>query len=175
MHREECSDGFYALFSEGIYMDGDLWYTFYNGKQNLVVQNAGTETTTISIPVNASAAELLNSTAEATLENGCFSIKLTGRETVFVSFFDTKPAGIYVGNILYRRFPTEKAVFRSECTAYCAVLKAYNGKTELIRFYVNGDTVANEDESCMLKILNWDSMKIREEEKTFLEFFKTRG
>lgn len=175
MSGKESADGFYALFLEGIYVDGDLWYTFYNGKQNLVVQNAGTETATISIPVNASAAELLNSAAEATLENGSFSIKLTGRETVFISFYDTKPAGIYVGNILYRRSPTGKAKFCAERTAYCAVFKAYNNKTELIRFYVNGDTVANEDESCMLKILNWDSMKIREEENFYPEFFKTRG
>ncbi|MBQ7033514.1 MAG: S-layer homology domain-containing protein [Clostridia bacterium] len=168
LSEEECRDAVGALLSEGIYKNETLWYTFYNNEQSLVVQNAGEEEKTFSIPVNAVSAELLNSETTAVLENGNFSVRLRSGETVIVHLSAVRPMGLYIGNVSYRVVKDKTVTFYSDKGGYCAAYRMDGNTEELVCLFTNGAAFSpSETEACTVKIFAWNGMDPQEERRTF--------
>lgn len=154
MTAEELETVFALLLSAGTFATNSLWYgtsdgmlAFYNGGETEQMLQAETDTTCFRI---------VYGNPDSAVFKGSLQVKMPPETlAVFVPINGTEN-GVEKKGILYTT-PIAGGTIRCADDAMAAQYIFYNGKPELIRLYVNGDTVLDGDGE--IRFFRWDAMK----------------
>jgi|GEM_PF-1955637 len=148
-----------TTMSDVTYTGVNCWSGQING--DFILQNAGTAVETVTVQASAQVAEIVNGVSDAVFSGGMFSIHLSGGDTVRVKFHDTKPTGVYRGNVKYNKLSEGEtyAVF-SENGAMTAMYGKIRSVPELIGMWYNGETfTAPLKGKYEARTFYWDTMR----------------
>ena len=135
--REALFEGLTTTDGEEVF-DGWLWYTTYVSAENAYVlaRNADTvsHTVTISAP-GKDIALLMGDTAS--LSDGALTLTLSPDSFYFLCEIPENAAGLYKDGVLLTRLVSGTLTFKN--ASFAAVYGEYNGKPELLGFYLPGE------------------------------------